>query len=71
MVKEIGFKVDEIRFDTLGWHYQVSEAYKQNIPQSRLEDITFSPEKLNYFDELAEKANQEKNGDTIAYYLRK
>lgn len=71
MVKEIGFKVEEIRFDTLAWHYQVSEAYKKNIPQSRLNEITFSSEELIHFDQLAQKANQEKNGDTVAYYLTK
>lgn len=72
LCKEFDLICEAVEYDTIGWHYQVSDAYQKNISLKALEqESNLNQHELSHFNKLAANANDAKRGDTICYYLKK
>lgn len=66
------FRISRIEFDCVGWHYMVSEGYKNTIfLKDQSHPVLYTPGQVEAFENLAAQHNKEKKGDTCAFYLEK
>jgi len=79
LAEEVGFTVENIIYDSIGFQFYGSELYKRDMTlagscQTLFEnpaDFVFSKEELQEFEDKAVALNQSGEGDQAAFYLRK
>ncbi|MGK7915830.1 MAG: class I SAM-dependent methyltransferase [Prochloraceae cyanobacterium] len=79
LAEKIGFSVEKIIYDSIGFQFYGSELYKQDKTlmgccQTLFHnpaDFIFSKEELQEFEDQAEILNQKEEGDQACFYLRK
>lgn len=79
MAEEVGFTIENIVYDSVGFQFYGSELYKRDMTLisscatlfGNFEDFIFSREQLQEFEDQAKILNQKGEGDQAAFYLRK
>lgn len=78
LAKQAGLEIKKVVFDSGPYHYWASEQYQNNVPLMAAESHMVNPqnsgfakERINEFKDLADKTNNEGNGDQAAFYLYK
>ncbi len=69
LAKNVGLKLEHVEYDSTDFQFIGSEKYKRGLLLNAKEDLDFS--KVAEYRALADKLNNEKDGDTASFYFEK